>query len=91
MLNVTKYKLLVKNLPMNFCQERLISILKLHGISDIYKIIIKESKKESKKEEKNIKVILKAKTIPILLQKLQGSILSIKYYLKNQIDIYRLK
>ena len=91
MSNVTKYKLLVKNLPINFCQERLISVLKIHGITDIYKIIIKESKKESKKEKKNIKVILKVKTIPILLQKIPGSILSIKYYLKNQIDIYRLK
>jgi len=91
MSNVTKYKLLVKNLPINFCQERLISVLKIHGITDIYKIIIKESKKESKKEVKNIKVILKVKTIPILLQKIPGSILSIKYYLKNQIDIYRLK
>jgi hypothetical protein len=87
MSNVTKYKLLVKNLPMNFCQERLISVLKIHGITDIYKIIIKESKKELK----NIKVILKVKTIPILFQKIPGSILSIKYYLNNQIDIYRLK
>lgn len=87
MSNVTKYKLLVKNLPINFCQERLINVLKIHGITDIYKIIIKESKKESK----NIKVILKAKTIPTLLQKLPGSILSIKYYLNNQIDIFRLK
>ncbi len=86
MSNVTKYKLLVKNLPMNFCQERLINILKIHGITDIYKIIIKESKKSE-----NIKVILKVKTIPILFQKIPGSILSIKYYLKNQIDIYRLK
>ena len=41
MSNVTKYKLLVKNLPMNFCQERLISVLKIHGITDIYKIIIR--------------------------------------------------
>lgn len=86
MSNVTKYKLLVKNLPINFCQERLISVLKIYGITDIYKI----NTKKSKKNDGNM-VILKAKTIPILLQKLPGSILSIKYYLNNQIDIFRLK
>ncbi len=86
MSNVTKYKLLVKNLPINFCQERLISVLRIYGITDIYKI----NTKKSKKNDSNM-VILKAKTIPILLQKLPGSILSIKYYLNNQIDIFRLK
>lgn len=85
MSNVTKYKLLVKNLPINFCQERLISVLKIYGITDIYKINTKKSKNDDNM------VILKAKTIPTLLQKLPGSILSIKYYLNNQIDIFRLK
>ena len=84
MSDVTKFKLLVKNLPENFCEERLINFLKIYGIEDIYKI-------HKKSKNNDNMVIIKAKTIPILLERLPGSILSIKYYLNNQIDIFRLK